>query len=511
MPTPRCRPTPSSIGLIGLAVLSSAAAQDQAAQPAPPLPRVEIAASPGAYDPRRDDTAAKIVIGSAELAKYGDTSVAEALKRVPGVTVSSTGRGAIVSMRGLGAGYTQILVNGDEAPPGFSIDALAPAQVERIEVIRSATAEFSTQSIAGTINIVLKRADRRPQRQAQLGYGGDASEQTGRGTFVVSGRDAGFSYGLSGYLRYSDVDRHPLITESDTAPSGATLAEHHIVSTETAEFAIATLIPKLTWTLAGGDTLSLDSVVGGSGYNATLQRPASGGPSASLPALDQRVRSRTSNARVDLVYNRKLGDGAKLELKIGAQGAHGSNDSDRDRNGAGARLVNAMAVDTRDRAANASVRYLRKLDDAHQLSMGAEATRAHRHERSQEVDHFPDGPSRRSDTRLHGRTVQAAAFIQDDWTVTPLWSVYLGVRAERIGTLARVPETTRSASTVWSPIGIAHGDVDAPCRHHARAQREPARARLVRPVEVRRQASAARDRRQSPSRRRARGPGIPEQ
>jgi outer membrane receptor for ferrienterochelin and colicins len=30
--------------------------------------------------------------------------------------------------------------------------------IERIEVLRAASAEFSTQSIAGTINIVLKKA-----------------------------------------------------------------------------------------------------------------------------------------------------------------------------------------------------------------------------------------------------------------------------------------------------------------------------------------------------------------
>jgi iron complex outermembrane receptor protein len=59
-------------------------------------------------------------------------------------------------MRGMGNGYTQILINGERAPRGFSMDSLSPDQVERIEIVRGAVAEFSTQAIAGTINIVLR-------------------------------------------------------------------------------------------------------------------------------------------------------------------------------------------------------------------------------------------------------------------------------------------------------------------------------------------------------------------
>src|SRR5206468_1876679 len=118
----------------------------------------------------RDDTASKIVVSNAEIVKYGDTNVLDVLKRVPGVTVSSSGRGGEVRMRGLGAGYTQVLINGERAPAGFDISSLAPDVIERIEVLRAASAEFSTQSIAGTINIVLKKAVKAGQRELKVGY-----------------------------------------------------------------------------------------------------------------------------------------------------------------------------------------------------------------------------------------------------------------------------------------------------------------------------------------------------
>lgn len=52
------------------------------------IQQVEVKGAADAYDLRRDDTASKIVVNRDEIAKYGDTSVFDVLKRVPGVTVS---------------------------------------------------------------------------------------------------------------------------------------------------------------------------------------------------------------------------------------------------------------------------------------------------------------------------------------------------------------------------------------------------------------------------------------
>lgn len=147
--------------------------------------KVEVTGSADQYNPRRDDTAAKIVVTQEELARYGDTTLSDVLKRQPGITVSggNAGRGGgEIRMRGLGAGYTQILLNGEPAPPGFTLDSLPPSQVERIEIVRAATAEFSTQAIAGTINIVLKnKGDRRPAQPEADGGGGQHLFRFGAG------------------------------------------------------------------------------------------------------------------------------------------------------------------------------------------------------------------------------------------------------------------------------------------------------------------------------------------
>jgi len=72
---------------------------------------------------RRESTASKIVIGREEIEKQGDSNIGEVLKRMPGITLGGNpGRGGGVRMRGLSAGYTQILLDGQRVPPGFSLN-----------------------------------------------------------------------------------------------------------------------------------------------------------------------------------------------------------------------------------------------------------------------------------------------------------------------------------------------------------------------------------------------------
>ncbi|HKW83351.1 MAG TPA: TonB-dependent receptor plug domain-containing protein, partial [Burkholderiaceae bacterium] len=138
----------------------AAASPASAASAAAPteLEQVRITGSrPGDVEERRQSTAAKIVIGREEIERFGDSSVGELMKRLPGVTMQGRpGRGGNIRMRGLGSGYTQILLDGQRVPPGFSLDSLTPEQIERIEILRAPTAETGARAIAGTINIVTR-------------------------------------------------------------------------------------------------------------------------------------------------------------------------------------------------------------------------------------------------------------------------------------------------------------------------------------------------------------------
>ena len=145
--------------------VQAADAQDAAANDvAPRLDAVEI--SEAANDLRKDSTTAVVSFGRTEIERYGERNLVDLLSRLPGVSVDRAGgTGAEVRLQGLGAGYTQILINGERAPIGFTLDSLSPEVVERIEVMRSATADLGTQAIAGTINIVLRKVPSQDQRE----------------------------------------------------------------------------------------------------------------------------------------------------------------------------------------------------------------------------------------------------------------------------------------------------------------------------------------------------------
>jgi iron complex outermembrane receptor protein len=72
-------------------------------------------------------------------------------------------------MRGLGGGYTQLLLDGERVPPGFSLETLSPEQIERIEILRAPTAETGARAIAGTINIITREGFTKKLNDLKLG------------------------------------------------------------------------------------------------------------------------------------------------------------------------------------------------------------------------------------------------------------------------------------------------------------------------------------------------------
>src|SRR5690606_9038482 len=96
--------------------------------------------------------------------RFEPVSVGEMLKRVPGVTFTSDVlEYDAVQMRGLPAGFTQILINGRRAPGGeadrsFFVDRIPAELVERIEIVRAPRADQPSDGVAGTLNVVTKES-----------------------------------------------------------------------------------------------------------------------------------------------------------------------------------------------------------------------------------------------------------------------------------------------------------------------------------------------------------------
>lgn len=235
----------------------------QAEKPKPPAAKGEqIEVLSSADQDRQSSTDSRQVVTRQDLLKFGDTTVAGALSRVLGVSVVTTpGQSADVRIRGLGSGYTQITINGDPAPQGFSLDSLSPAQVERIEVIRSPRADTSSQAIGGVINIVLRKPsaakkDARELRVNARTTGGDAS---GGASGQFSSRHEQLAYAITGSTDFADTtNRWTDLTDEkqNSTPLFARLSQV-IAQNKVQTFALA---PKASLDLSANTKFQFDAL-----------------------------------------------------------------------------------------------------------------------------------------------------------------------------------------------------------------------------------------------------------
>lgn len=219
------------------------------------LEEVVVRVERGDHALRRDSSATRIVYGRAELEAASDSTVGDYLRKLPGVVLSgSPGRGREARMRGM-KGATQILIDGEKAGGGkdrsVDVDQLPLDLIERIEVIRTPTADLPNEGIAGTINIVLREAPEQAQRSLRLATGLARGEaDTGR-PWLLSGLWGDRNEHLRWLLNASYNEREEPATGSKTVREfdalGSTTARRREESREQLRSREFNFAPRLDW------------------------------------------------------------------------------------------------------------------------------------------------------------------------------------------------------------------------------------------------------------------------
>ena len=476
---------------------ASPASAASAASAAAPRPRPAAAAPANAQrieitggrntdvDERRQSTAAKIVIGREEIDKFGDANVGEVLRRLPGVTTpGAPGRGGPPRMRGLGNGFTQLLIDGQRVPPGFSLESLTPDQVERIEVLRAPTAETGAQAIAGTINIITREGYKRRLNDLRAGFSYENGKFTPGLNWTHNDSAGDLTYNISGGAfaprRQSSGSSHTTVTDIDTG----TRLEDRTSSTSTAEKRVgANLTGRLQWKLGeGGDQLSLNPTLfhteAHSDGQFKLVRAPSARPGTQLYDDGTTVGdSRFTNARLGLNWRQRVG---AVRMETNGTGGSFSTVSDTlrteyTRSSGGVRLLSDHAA-VRENSVNLSVKGSGTVGgDAgaggaggggggeHNLVSGVEIDASRRVETRKTLQNGADLLAGFDDS-LQARAVRTAAYAQDEWNVNPNWALQGGLRWEGIdtrgdnGAVSGERSSTNRSSvltplfhTVWKP------------------------------------------------------------
>jgi iron complex outermembrane receptor protein len=393
-------------------------------------------------DARRRATAAKIIIGREEIEQYGDSSVGEVLRRLPGVTTPGTpGRGGPPRMRGLGSGDTQLLIDGQPIPRGFSLESLTPDQVERIEILRSPTAETGARAIAGTINIVLREGFRQRLNDVNVGIGYEDGELT-PGVFWAHNDSAGdLTYNLNAgtFLRRNRNESLVLTDVTGGADPSSSSESRESFDRRRG----LNLGARLQWRLGTqGDSLVISPGLFRSDNQGESRGELSqqGGTPLYDLALARNEGSFT-NLRLNGQWRQRLGPG-RLEATANANSWRAENTSRREESIAGVseRVLDERG-DTRENALTLGGKYTltwggdeKRPGSEHSFVTGGEIERTQRSERRSLLQ---NGQPLLTDfgENLGAESTRVALYAQNEWTPAPQWATHLGLRWEGIRTV----------------------------------------------------------------------------
>ena len=112
------------------------------------------------------------VVSSDKMKELPDINAAEAIGRLPGISLNRNGGEAqTINIRGFGADYTAVTVNGIKMPETgtdnrvVNLSTISPELLSHIEVYKSPTADMDGDAIGGTVSLGLKAAPAKPNYQ----------------------------------------------------------------------------------------------------------------------------------------------------------------------------------------------------------------------------------------------------------------------------------------------------------------------------------------------------------
>jgi len=412
---------------------------------------------------RRAASFAKQIYGREELDRYGDTNALDVMRRLPGVNVDSGGP----RMRGLGSGYTQILINGDPAPPGFNLDQLSPSQIERIEVIKAATAEQSSQAVAGSINVILKETSRRSLSSLRLGLASGKDRPLGNVNYSISESAGPFNMSLPISVFEWNREIRNTVDRKMAGSDGQTAISEQLGKINSWGWGY-NFAPRFNYKVSDEQTIALATFFQKGYWNNRTDytnRAVLGNPIFDDNAIQDGY---WENRRGNLTWINRFSEDQRIEIKAGVQQSRSAFDLRNLRAGA---TQLQTAGSNQDDAITQAGKYSQLLGSAHTLTAGWDLENRERLERRTTTN----GAGMALLPSFEGQAFEAqmrrqAYYIQDEWEISPQWQLNLGLRNERIASESKnAALPVSNVSSVLSPLAHVTYKFDPKRRDMVRA------------------------------------------
>jgi TonB-dependent receptor len=165
----------------------------------------------------------KNVMSADGIGKLPDRNAAEALQRMPGVSIErDQGEGRFVAIRGLPAQWNSTSINGDRLPTAeeettsraVALDFFPTDMIELVEVSKAITPDMEGDAIGGNVNFITRRAPNERTLSVNLGAGTSEKAEGGSQSLNVLYGDRsddgkfGFLINGTGWIRDWATDNY---------------------------------------------------------------------------------------------------------------------------------------------------------------------------------------------------------------------------------------------------------------------------------------------------------------
>ncbi len=367
-------------------------------------------------------------------------------------------------MRGLAGGYTQILIDGERAPRGFSLDDLSPDQIERIEVLRAPTAETGSRAIGGTINIITRGGYSKRVNALRLGLGLENGHQQPTLAWTRNETDGSFSYNLSlSANRNERANDTTNLTQTQNLVTGVLTEQTEVNEVSNARNAVHANA-RLQWRDERGSTLVLMPMLvlsQGAGDSASQLQQQGGVAPFSHSTGTSDTRFSTGRLAGQWTYRMEQGGNVNLRFGLGQSEWISNNLRTNFDVTPGVNSQQITSSDKHDTSFSSGAKLTKTLDNQHSLVSGMELDVNRRVETATTVQNG-ESPLTDFDGNLTAQIMRVALYAQDEWALTPQWALHAGLRWEAIATRGSIeadaPEISNRSSVltpllhaVWKP------------------------------------------------------------
>ena len=161
------------------------------------LAEVQVTAGADDVSERRQAATQKVVIESREIANMGALTISDVMGKLPGVDAGAPGADGSMAMRarGMTRDSVQIFIDGERVAGNARmaqamVGRLPSTELERVEIVRGASAEFGG-SAPVSVNLVFKKARSKASTALKIALGVRNDEPNAQFSLSQGGGDSG--------------------------------------------------------------------------------------------------------------------------------------------------------------------------------------------------------------------------------------------------------------------------------------------------------------------------------